>query len=61
VGELLKIKAKLLWGLSWSKNERGELTTAWWSAAEGGCGGDPVGKKSSKANDGRASGYKYSK
>jgi hypothetical protein len=58
VGELHRIKVKLLWGLSWSKNERDELTTARWSAAEGGRVSDPVGKKSSKANDGRASGYK---
>jgi hypothetical protein len=58
VGKLHRIKAKLLRGLLWSENERGELTTARWSVAEGGRGGDPVGKKSSKANDGRANGYK---
>jgi hypothetical protein len=57
-GELQGIKEKLLRGLSWSEKERGELTTARWSAAEGERGGDPVEKKSSKANDGRASGYK---
>jgi hypothetical protein len=58
VGELHKIKAKLLRGLLWSENERGELMTVRWSAAEGGRGSDPVGKKSSKENDGRANGYK---
>jgi hypothetical protein len=61
VGELHRIKTKPLRGLLGSENERGELTTARWSAAEGGRSGDPVGKKSSKANDGRVSGYKYSK
>jgi hypothetical protein len=34
------------------------VTTVRWSAAEGERGGDPVEKKSRKANDGRASGYK---
>jgi hypothetical protein len=58
VGELHRIKTKLLWGLLWSENKWGELTMARWSAAKGGRGGDPVGKKSIKANDGRASGYK---
>jgi hypothetical protein len=58
VGELHRIKAKLLRGLSWFEKERSELTTARWSAAEGERGGDPVKKKLSKANDGRASGYK---
>jgi hypothetical protein len=58
VGELHRINVKLLRGLSWSEKERGELTTAWWSVAEGGRGGDPVEKKSSKANDGCARGYK---
>jgi hypothetical protein len=57
-GELHGIKAKLLRGLSWSEKEPGELTMARWSTAEGERGGDPVEKKSSKANDGRASGYK---
>jgi hypothetical protein len=56
--ELHEIKAKLLRGLSWSEKERGELTTARWSTVEGERNGVPVGKKSSKANDGRASGYK---
>jgi hypothetical protein len=58
VGELHRIKTKLLRGLLWSENKWGELTMSWWSAAEGGCGGDLVGKKSVKVNDGRASGYK---
>jgi hypothetical protein len=57
-GELHGIKVKLLRGLSWSEKERGELTTARRSAAEGERGGDPVEKESRKANDGRASGYK---
>jgi hypothetical protein len=57
-GELHGIKAKLLRGLSWSEKERGELTMARWSTAEDERSGVPVGKKSSKANDGRASGYK---
>jgi hypothetical protein len=58
VGELHKIKTKLLWGLLGCENERGKLMTVRWSAAEGGHGGDPVVKQLSKANDGRASGYK---
>jgi hypothetical protein len=53
VGELHRIKTKLLRGLLWSENKRGELMMVRWSAAD-----DPVGKKSIKANDGRASGYK---
>jgi hypothetical protein len=60
-GELHGIKAKLLRGLSWSEKERGELTTAQRSAAEGEHGGDPVETKSRKANNGRASRYKLSK
>jgi hypothetical protein len=57
VGELHKIKTKPLRGLLGSENERGELMMVRWSAAEGGRGGDPMGKKLSKANDGHASGY----
>jgi hypothetical protein len=48
-GELHGIKAKLVRGLSWSEKEGGELTTAWWSMAEGERGGDPVETKSRKA------------
>jgi hypothetical protein len=61
VGELHRIKAKLLQGLSWSEKERGELTMARRSTAEGERGGDPVETKSRKANNGRASRYKQSK
>jgi hypothetical protein len=57
-GELHGITMKRLWGLLGSEKEQGELMTARWSAAEGERGGDPVEKRSSKANDGRASGYK---
>jgi hypothetical protein len=58
VGELQRIKAKLLQGLSWSEKERGKLTTARRSTAEGERGGDPVETKSRKANNGHASRYK---
>jgi hypothetical protein len=58
VGELHEITAKLLRGLSWSEKERGELTMARRSAAEGERGGDPVEMKLRKENDGHASGYK---
>jgi hypothetical protein len=57
-GELHGIKTKLLRGLSWSEKKRGELMMARWSMTEGERSGDPMEKKSSKANDGRASGYK---
>jgi hypothetical protein len=57
-GELHGITEKLLRGLPWSEKERGELTTARRSMAEGEHGGDPVETKSRKANNGRASRYK---
>jgi hypothetical protein len=57
-GELHGIKAKLLRGLSWSEKERGELTTARRSVAEGERGGGLVETKSRKANNGHASRYK---
>jgi hypothetical protein len=57
-GELHGITVKLLRGLSWSEKERGELTTARWSAAEGERDGDAVEAKWRKAYNGRASRYK---
>jgi hypothetical protein len=42
VGELHRIKTKLLRGLLWSEKERGELTMTRWSAVKGGRGSDPV-------------------
>jgi hypothetical protein len=57
-GELHGITAKLLRGLLWSEKERGELTTARWSTAEGERGDDRVEMKSRKPNNGRASRYK---
>jgi hypothetical protein len=57
-GELRRITAKLLKVMGWLEKGRSELTTAWWLAAKGERGGDPVEKKSRKAKDGRASRYK---
>jgi hypothetical protein len=57
-GELHRITAKLLEVTGWLEKGQSELTTVWWSAAEGGHGGGPMEKKSRKANDGRASRYK---
>jgi hypothetical protein len=58
VGVLHGIMVKLLEVTGWLEKGRSELTTVRWSAAEGEHGGDPVEKKSRKANDGRASRYK---
>jgi hypothetical protein len=57
-GELHGITTKLLEVMGWLEKGRSELTTLWWSAAEGEHGGGPMEKKSRKANDGRASRYK---
>jgi hypothetical protein len=57
-GELHGITTKLLEVTGWLKKEWSELTTARWSTAECERGGDPVEKKSRKANDGHASRYK---
>jgi hypothetical protein len=47
-GELHGITAKLLEVMVWLEKERGELTTAQWSTADGECGGGLVEKKSRK-------------
>jgi hypothetical protein len=57
-GELHGITAKLLEVTGWLEKGRSKLTTARWLAVEGECDGDPVEKKSRKANDGCASRYK---
>jgi hypothetical protein len=59
--ELHRITAKLLEVTGWLEKGRSELTMARWSMAEGERGGDPVEKKSRKANDGHASRYKLLK
>jgi hypothetical protein len=57
-GELQGIMAKLLEVTVWLEKGWSKLTAARWSAAEGERGGDPVEKKSRRANDGHASRYK---
>jgi hypothetical protein len=56
--ELHEITKKLLEVTAWLEKERGELTTARWSAAEGERGGSPVEEEVEKPDCGRASGYK---
>jgi hypothetical protein len=57
-GELQGITEKLQEVTGWLEKGRSELTTVRWLVAEGERGGDPVEKKSRKANDSCASGYK---
>jgi hypothetical protein len=57
-GELHGITVELPRGLLWSEKERGELTTARRSAAEGEHDGSPVEEEVEKADCGCASGYK---